>query len=243
MAMVGHTGSGKTTLAQVMAALLPPTGGKVRLWDSEWTYPRELPLELRRRIGFVFQFPEHQFFAETVFDEVAYAVRNFGLDNVEGRVRAALETVGLPFMQFKDRSPFSLSGGEKRKVALASVIVFDPDVLVLDEPSAGLDGESKVEFWNWLWRYRARGKTVVFITHWLEEAARSDKVIVLSAGHVLFYDDPVKVFSHASTMKRIGLEPPLAAEVVYELQKKGTFPWVLDLDKLLEALEEYALWP
>jgi len=237
IALVGHTGSGKSSLAQLMAGLTSPTRGVVKHFGRVWNYPKDLPIEIRRRIGFLFQFPEHQFFAETVFDEVAFAAKNFGLDNVQDRVRESLEVAGLSFDQFKDRSPFTLSGGEKRKVALASVMVCDPEVLILDEPSAGLDGASKKAFWDWLRDYSKEERTVVFITHSLEEAVTAERVLVLSNGALLFADSPQEVFSHVNTLRRVGLEPPIAAEISYELRKRTSFPMALTVEELVSALD------
>jgi len=237
IALVGHTGSGKSSLAQLMAGLTSPTRGVVKHFGRVWNYPKDLPIEIRRRIGFLFQFPEHQFFAETVFDEVAFAAKNFGLDNVQDRVRESLEVAGLSFDQFKDRSPFTLSGGEKRKVALASVIVCDPEVLILDEPSAGLDGASKKAFWDWLRSYSNSQRTVIFITHSLEEAVAAERVLVLSNGALLFADVPREVFSHVNTLRRVGLEPPISAELSYELRKRVSFPMALTVDELIRALD------
>jgi len=174
IALVGHTGSGKSSLAQLMAGLTAPTKGTVKHFGKPWNYPKDLSIDVRRRIGFLFQFPEHQFFAETVYDEVAFAAKNFELDSIEERVKKSLDIAGLSFDEFKDRSPFTLSGGEKRKVALASVIVCDPEVLILDEPSAGLDGASKKAFWDWLRSYSNSQRTVIFITHSLEEAVAAE---------------------------------------------------------------------
>lgn len=237
LALVGHTGSGKSSLAQLMAGLTSPTKGIVKHFGRVWNYPKDLPIEIRRRIGFLFQFPEHQFFAETVFDEVAFAAKNFGLDNVQDRVKESLEVAGLSFDQFKDRSPFTLSGGEKRKVALASVMVCDPEVLILDEPSAGLDGASKKAFWDWLRDYSKEERTVIFITHSLEEAVTAERVLVLSNGTLLFADSPREVFSHVNTLRRVGLEPPIATEISYELRKRASFPMALTVEELVSALD------
>jgi len=237
LALVGHTGSGKSSLAQLMAGLTSPTRGTVKHFGRVWNYPKDLPIEVRRRIGFLFQFPEHQFFAETVFDEVAFAAKNFGLDNVQDRVKESLEVAGLSFDQFKDRSPFTLSGGEKRKVALASVMVCDPEVLILDEPSAGLDGASKRAFWDWLRDYSKEERTVIFITHSLEEAVTAERVLVLSNGTLLFADSPREVFSHVNTLTRVGLEPPIATEISYELRKRASFPMALTVEELVSALD------
>ncbi len=237
VAIVGHTGSGKTSLAQVTAALTSPTTGIVKHFGNPWNYPKDIPLNIRRRIGFVFQFPEYQFFAETVFEEVSYAAKNFGLDNIEQRVVHALEVSGLSYEAFKDRSPFTLSGGEKRKVALASVLVSDPEVIILDEPSAGLDGSSRKMFWEWLRQYSNGNRTVIFITHSLEEAVLADRVLALSSGDVVFADTPREVFSHVNTLRRIGLEPPVAADISCELRKTMQFPVTLTIQELLSALD------
>ncbi|MBK6585912.1 MAG: energy-coupling factor transporter ATPase [Coprothermobacter sp.] len=237
IALVGHTGSGKSSLAQLMAGLTAPTKGTVKHFGKPWNYPKDLSIDVRRRIGFLFQFPEHQFFAETVYDEVAFAAKNFELDSIEERVKKSLDIAGLSFDEFKDRSPFTLSGGEKRKVALASVIVCDPEVLILDEPSAGLDGASKKAFWDWLRSYSNSQRTVIFITHSLEEAVAAERVLVLSNGALLFADVPREVFSHVNTLRRVGLEPPISAELSYELRKGVSFPMALTVGELIRALD------
>jgi len=179
----GCTGSGKSTLLQIMASLLEPTSGYV-LYDGE----RKKGYEVRRKLGVAFQYPEDQFFAETVYEEVSFAVRNFypGEDPTPF-VKRALEFVGLDYEEYKDRSPFFLSGGEKRRVAIASVIVHDPEVLLLDEPFVGLDLEGRHDLVEIIKRGKEKGKTIVVVSHNLEVIfSIVDRVIFLEKGRVVF---------------------------------------------------------
>ncbi|PLV58978.1 energy-coupling factor ABC transporter ATP-binding protein EcfA2 [Thermotoga sp. KOL6] len=181
--VAGNTGSGKSTLLQIIAGLIEPTAGQV-LYDGE----RRKGYEVRKQIGIAFQYPEDQFFAESVFDEVAFAVKNFYPEEDPVRlVKKAMEFVGLDFEIYKYRVPFFLSGGEKRRVAIASVIVHEPDVLILDEPLVGLDREGKRDLLKILERWRNTGKTVVLISHDIETVIdHVDRVVFLKEGKKIF---------------------------------------------------------
>jgi energy-coupling factor transport system ATP-binding protein len=181
--VAGNTGSGKSTLLQIIAGLIEPTGGQV-LYDGR----QRKGYEVRKHIGIAFQYPEDQFFAETVFDEIAFAVRNFYPDeDPVPFVKRAMEFVGLNFDEFKDRVPFFLSGGEKRRVAIASVIVHEPDVLMLDEPLVGLDREGKGDLLRVIEKWKKLKRTVVIISHDIETVIKHvDRVVFLENGRKIF---------------------------------------------------------
>jgi energy-coupling factor transport system ATP-binding protein len=224
--LVGPTGSGKSTLAQHFAGLLRPTSGRV-LIDGVEIYGRGVDLRrVRRRIGLLFQYPEHQLFEETVFDDVAFGPRNLGLDpdEVTERVRWALRLVGLDPERFARRSPFSLSGGEMRRVAIAGVLAMRPEVLILDEPTAGLDPQGRRELIDLVRRLRRSQEdlTLLLISHSMEDVARlCERVVVLHRGQV-FLDAPVRVaFGHAERLREIGLDVPRVTDLLIRLRAGG----------------------
>lgn len=224
VAVIGPAGSGKSTLAQHFNGLLVPTRGSVLVAGRD-TRDKRFRRELWRLVGLVFQYPERQFFEETVQDEVAFGLKNAGFRGREllRRVREALEQVGLSYEEIKDRSPFVLSGGQRRRVAIASVLALDPQVLVLDEPAAGLDpaghGELLRLLINW---QRERGKTVILITHCMEDAAcLADRVLVLYRGRLLKQGSPAEVFARPDEIKGIGLEMPFPTDLMHRLREAG----------------------
>lgn len=196
---------------------------------------------IRRKIGLVFQYPEHQLFEETIYGDVAFGPRNLQLEEeeVEIRVREALELVGLDYEEFKDRSPFNLSGGQQRKVAIAGVLAMKPEVLILDEPSAGLDPQGRQQLINLLeYLYEEKGMTIILVSHRMEEIARlSNRVIVMSEGEIIFDDRPEKVFSEVERIRQLGLDLPEITEILWRLNKKG-LQVRTDLFSLTEAVEE-----
>ena len=225
LGIAGHTGSGKSTLLQHMNGLVHPTEGQV-LADGASLARKEVAAEVRSQVGLVFQYPENQLFAATVFDDVAFGPRNMGLgeDEVARRVEEALGQVGLPFEQLKDRSPFSLSGGQQRRVAFAGVLAMEPDILVLDEPAAGLDPRSREDFLDMVSRFHAQGATVVMASHSMDDlAARCTRILVLSEGEVYLSGAPCEVFSDGERLKAVGLGLPSAAAFAEALRKEG-FP-------------------
>ncbi|REJ32117.1 MAG: energy-coupling factor ABC transporter ATP-binding protein [Bacillota bacterium] len=226
VALIGTMGSGKSTLLQHLNGLIVPPPGAVTVDGLDVGDARHV-LEVRRRVGVVFQYPEQQLFADTVAADVAFGPRNLGLaeDEVAARVREALAWVGLDYDQVQGRSPWSLSGGQQRRVALAGVLAMEPRYLVLDEPTVGLDPEGRRELLALLQRWRTeRGGAVVLATHHLDDAARlADHVVVLSGGRVALSGPPGRVLSaeRAGELRRLGLDAPPAARLVEELRRRG----------------------
>lgn len=238
--MVGASGSGKTTLLQLFNGILAPTSGRVvvdgaELSDRRRTGPAGLD-SLRRRVGLVFQFPEAQLFEETVFRDVAFGPRLAGFRDaaLEARVRTALERVGLDFEAFRNRSPFRLSGGEKRRAAIAGVLANDPELLALDEPLSGLDHPSAERVERILAEYHSLGRTVLFVSHDMDLVGRlADRVVVLFEGRVLFDGPKPELFGSAELLERAGLESPHVPRTLQALRERG-----LDVRTDLFTLEE-----
>ena len=196
--IIGHTGSGKSTLIQHLNGLLKPTEGSILLDGKDIWAEKAQMRQVRFRVGLVFQYPEHQLFAETVYKDVAFGPRNLGLSGkeVDALVRSSLERVGLSFDELAEKSPFELSGGQQRRVAFAGVLAMDPQVLVLDEPAAGLDPASKRSFLEMISRLHDQGLTVVMVSHCMDDlAAMCDRVAVMSAGHILQLGTPEDIYN------------------------------------------------
>ena len=231
LGVAGHTGSGKSTLIQHMNGILKPTSGRV-LIDGTDIASKGAESKVRGSIGVVFQYPEHQLFAETVYKDVAFGPRNLGLsgEEVDALVRSSLDRVGLSFDELAEKSPFELSGGQQRRVAFAGVLAMDPQVLVLDEPAAGLDPASKRSFLQMIARLHDQGLTVVMVSHCMDDlAAMCDRVAVMNEGRLLGIGAPERLFLHARKLKEVGLgttEPQAFAEV---LRAGG---WPLEQEKL-----------
>lgn len=243
--LVGATGSGKTTLLQHLNGLLLPQTGAVRVGPYNLG-TKDVDLKAVRRLaGLLFQIPEYQLFETYVGDEIAYGPRRMGLtgEELRERVRTAMELVGLPFEEFKDRLTFSLSGGERRKVTLASVLALDPEILLLDEPTAGLDPKSRREFLNQLFEFQSNGKTIVVSSHRMEDIGElSESVSVLSRGNLLESASTASVFSQPDVVDAAGLGLPLTARIAIELRKRG-WPIRTDLvrsDDLIASMESLA---
>ena len=222
--LIGHTGSGKSTLIQHLNALLVPTSGEVLL-NGENIYADKSKLKsIRQRVGLVFQYPEHQLFEMTVYKDVAYGPGNLGLsqEEIDKRVRSAFETVGLG-EDIYDKSPFELSGGQKRRVAIAGVLAMEPEVLILDEPTAGLDPKGRDEILDAVKKMRDMRKiTVILVSHSMEDVAKLvDRIIVLSKGKTAIVGTPKEVFSQREKLESIGLAAPQISYVFSELYQKG----------------------
>lgn len=220
--IIGHTGSGKSTLAQMMNALLSPSSGKVFLDGVDINSSKKVSYETRFKVGLVFQYPEYQLFEETVEKDIAFGPSNMGLDEAEikSRVEMAAEFVGLTKKQMK-ASPFDLSGGQKRRVAIAGVIAMMPRTLVLDEPAAGLDPKGRNEILGRLTKYKESGNSLVIISHSMEDVAEySDRILALSGGTILCHGTPKEVFSHYEELNESGLALPQIATIMHKIRKK-----------------------
>lgn len=222
--IIGHTGSGKSTLVQHLNGLIPCENGSVFVDEFDLSDKKQRRIA-RARVGMVFQYPEYQLFAETVFDDIAFGARNLKLDDteVERRVTRAMELVGLDPERFCTKSPFELSGGEKRRAAMAGVLVTEPKYLILDEPMAGLDPKGRREILSLLERLRAeQGVTIVMISHSMDDiAAHANRVLVLDHGTIAFLDVPQTVFSHIDELNALGLSVPHATQLVSALRSRG----------------------
>ena len=225
--IIGHTGSGKSTFLQHLNALLTPSAGSLTVGEFDLTDKKCDKKALRAKVGMVFQYPEYQLFASTVKEDVAFGLKNFKKDlsaeQVEEAVRIAVTTVGLDYEQIKDQSPFDLSGGQKRRVAIAGVIVTRPEVLVLDEPAAGLDPKGKQEIMALLHDlHKNCCPTVIFVSHDMDEVAENcDRVAVFERGKVFAVGTPKQVFSRQEELRAMGLDVPLTAKITAELQARG----------------------
>ena len=224
LAIVGETGSGKSTLAQMFNALLIPDKGAVLVNDYVINYKNRKSRKLRglrKQVGLVFQFPEYQLFEETVEKDVAFGVKNFGVKGEEALNRAheALKQVGLDESYFK-RAPFDLSGGEKRKVAIAGILAIDPDILIFDEPTAGFDPQSSKDLMNLITEFHKNGKTIIIITHDMDLVnTYTKRVVMLERGQVTFDGTPNELFSHIKGYDR--LDTPSVIKVAEKLKEKG----------------------
>ena len=222
--VIGHTGSGKSTLMQLLNGLLKPESGAV-YFDGQniWENPKEIS-KFRFQIGLVFQYPEYQLFEETVYKDIAFAPQNMKLsqEEIDKRVNSALENVGLN-SDFAEKSPFDLSGGEKRRVAIAGILAMQPKVLILDEPTAGLDPKGRATVLNMIRAYKENtGAAIIIVSHSMEDvAALCEKLLVLSNGRAVMFDSTDKVFSQYETLINNGLDLPSVAKIFKELHKLG----------------------
>ena len=224
VALIGHTGSGKSTLIQHFNGLLAPTSGRVLVDGQELFKSKEVTLKARFKVGLVFQYPEYQLFEETVYKDIAFGPRNMGLDEqeVDRRVRMAAAQMGLR-EELLEVSPFDLSGGQKRRVALAGVFAMEPELLVLDEPMAGLDPVGREEIIRCIRSFKeTSGASILFVTHSMEDAARiADRLIVLYQGRILMEGTPAEVFSRSAALIDAGLDVPMVTRVFMELKRRG----------------------
>ena len=242
LGIIGHTGSGKSTLIQHLNGLLQPTAGEILLRGKNiWAEPKKIR-EVRFKVGLVFQYPEYQLFEETVYKDIAFGPANQGKtgDELDYAVREAAKLVGIRDDQL-EKSPFELSGGQKRRVALAGVLAMEPEVLVLDEPTAGLDPAGRENLMANIRDYhRNKGKTIILVSHSMDEIARNvDRILVLKNAHVLMQGTPAEVFARGEELLSAGLDEPQITRIAMELKRRG-----LDIDPAVytvEALERQLL--
>lgn len=240
IAVLGHNGSGKSTLAKHFNAILVPTSGKVWIEGYD-TSDESVTFDIRRRVGMVFQNPDNQMVANIVEEDVAFAPENLGVppEEIRRRVDSALEAVGMS--AFKKHAPHMLSGGQKQRIAIAGVLAMQPDIIVLDEPTAMLDPSGRREILDAVKKLnREQGMTVVLITHYMDEAVQADRVVVIDNGHIKMDGKPTEVFPQVEQLKALGLDVPQATELIYRLNRAGVKlnPQVLDSEECIRVLAE-----
>lgn len=223
--IIGHTGSGKSTLVQHLNGLIKPKTGSIYIDGENICDGKTVMREIRKKVGLVFQYPEYQLFEETVFKDVTFGPKNIGLadEELEDRVREAIELVGLDYEQIKDKSPFDLSGGQKRRVAIAGVIAMKPKVLILDEPTAGLDPKAHRDVLDMIIRVHEHENNItIMVSHNMEDiASMCDKVIVMDRAHAVMEGTPEEVFARRAELKQMGLAAPPVTELIDMLNDRG----------------------
>ncbi|MBQ7703769.1 MAG: energy-coupling factor transporter ATPase [Firmicutes bacterium] len=240
LGIIGHTGSGKSTLLQHLDGLLKPNSGTIVIGGTDITKPGVSLVEIRKRVGLVFQYPEYQLFEETVEKDVAYGPGNLGLspEEIDERVHEALTLVGLDYETVKDRSPFELSGGQKRAVAIAGVIAMRPQVLILDEPTAGLDPRTHGDILKMIRTiHQKTGNIIILVSHNMGDiAAIADKVLVMDTGRTIAYGTPLEIFSKADELRAVGLDLPPITEFC---KKLGITDTVLTVEEAVDKIKDF----
>lgn len=225
VALIGHTGSGKSTLIQQLNGLIKPTSGSIVINGVDITKQNAKLTEVRRKVGLVFQYPEYQLFDETVQKDIAFGPKNMGLsdEEINKRVKTSMDLVGMSFERYKDKSPFELSGGQKRRVAIAGVLAMSPEVLILDEPAAGLDPKAKNEILGNIKKIHAKtNNTIILVSHSMSDVSEiADRLLVMNKGQIEYFDTPVNVFKNEERLKEIGLDVPDAIKLKNILNKCG----------------------
>lgn len=245
LGIIGHTGSGKSTLLQHLNGLIKPTSGEVYIDGECITDGKAKMTDIRRKVGLVFQYPEYQLFEETVSKDVAFGPKNLGCDEAEQeeRVKKAISLVGLDYDEIKDRSPFELSGGMKRRVAIAGVIAMDPKILILDEPTAGLDPSAHREILAMVRRiHDEMGIILIFVSHNMADIAEmSDRVMVMSGGNIALEGTPAEVFSQGEKLAEMGLGVPPAKEIIDLVKGRnpGFVSEALSVDEAARDIKAY----
>ena len=259
--LIGHTGSGKSTLIQQLNGLLKPSSGDIivsgynitegldlprnnkrKVTKAEVTARKKRLLEVRKRVGLVFQYPEYQLFEETIEKDIAFGPINLGLNEfeVKNRVMDAMQTVGIDYETYKDRSPFELSGGQKRRVAIAGVLAMKPEVLILDEPTAGLDPRGRDEILGQIKRLHDKEKiTVIIVSHSMEDMAKiAERLVVMNKGQIVLDGTPKEVFRHIDLLEEIGLAVPQISYLIRQLVKNGfdISPEIITVEEAKNAL-------
>lgn len=225
IALIGHTGSGKSTLIQHINGLLKPTSGKIIVDGIDITLPKVKLSQIRKKVGLVFQYPEYQLFEETIEKDIAFGPKNLGLsdEEVDRRVRKAMKFVGLNYEEYRNVSPFELSGGQKRRVAIAGVVAMEPKVLILDEPTAGLDPMGREEILSQISKLKEEYEmTIILVSHSMEDVAKvASKILVMENGKCILNDIPSKIFVQIETLERVGLAVPQVTYLVKKLNNLG----------------------
>lgn len=245
LGIIGHTGSGKSTLLQHLNGLLKPTEGTIVIGGVDITAPDVKMVDIRKRIGLVFQYPEYQLFEETVAKDVAFGPKNLGLsqEEIDERVKEAIELVGLDYEAIKDRSPFELSGGQKRRVAIAGVVAMRPEVLILDEPTAGLDPKAHKDVLKMVETvHQKTGNIIILVSHNMADIARmSDKVLVIDSGHMVMMGTPKEVFSEREKLSNVGLDLPPITQLTEKLRQRGVEieDTILSVEDAAEQIAKY----
>lgn len=241
--LIGHTGSGKSTLIQHLNGLLRPSSGKIFINDLDITQKDLSLIDIRKKVGLVFQYPEYQLFEETIYKDIAFGPTNMSLseEEIDARVKEAMALTGLDFESLKDRSPFDLSGGQKRRVAIAGVLAMKPELLILDEPTAGLDPKGRDEILDQIKEiHKRQGNTVILVSHSMEDISRLvNRIIVMNRGAVEFQGTPKEIFRFEERLKEIGLGVPKVVELINALREKG-LPLREDIITIEEAKAEIA---
>lgn len=240
LGIIGHTGSGKSTFIQHLNGLIKASSGSI-FYNGEDIYDKDYDIKrLRSKVGLVFQYPEHQLFEAEVFQDVCFGPKNLGLDRKQTELRAftALRQVGVPEDLFYV-SPFELSGGQKRRVAIAGVLAMEPEVLILDEPTAGLDPKGRDELLDQLAKlHKERNMTIILVSHSMEDVANyAERILVMDKGRILFDQTPKEVFSHRKELEEIGLGVPQVTNLMQQLKGRG-FPVAVDVTTVQEAKTE-----
>jgi energy-coupling factor transport system ATP-binding protein len=237
VALIGHTGSGKSTLIQHFNGLLEATSGKIIIDGIDITDKKAKLTNIRKKVGLVFQYPEYQIFEETIAKDIEFGPRNLGLsdEEIHNRVIEAMDMVGLDYETYKDKSPFDLSGGQKRRVAIAGVIAMKPTTLILDEPTAGLDPKGRDDILDQISKlHKDYNMTIIIVSHSMEDVAKiAERIIVMNDGKVALQGTPAEVFKEVDMLEKIGLGVPQVTYLVRELRKKG-----FDLSDNIFTIEE-----